>query len=194
MFSLPERERPLGCLVRDNDGKFTHAFDTVFNTEGIGVIQTPIRAPKERLQGTSLEKLPGLQAGEQLERQEVALLARSAAAHQATDRRHQLGCALLLKLIVSFQDAGPGVSVEQAEGDLVQGSLDGADLGENVDAVTVILDHALDAADLSLDAGEALEQLVLARLVALTRGCTRCRSHTASIPLPGRGMLAVWMC
>ena len=46
MFSLPERERPLEFMVRDNDGKFTRAFDTVFNTEGIRVIHTPVRAPK----------------------------------------------------------------------------------------------------------------------------------------------------
>jgi hypothetical protein len=46
VFSLPERERPLEFLIRDNDGKFTSAFDTVFNTEGIRVIHTPIRAPK----------------------------------------------------------------------------------------------------------------------------------------------------
>jgi hypothetical protein len=56
-FSLPERERPLEFLVRDNDGKFTSAFDTVFNTEGIRVIHTPVRAPKanavaERFVGT----------------------------------------------------------------------------------------------------------------------------------------------
>jgi len=57
VFSLPERERPLELLIRDNDRKFTHAFDTVFNTEGIGVIQTPVRTPKanavaERFVGT----------------------------------------------------------------------------------------------------------------------------------------------
>jgi putative transposase len=46
LFSLPERERPLEFLVRDNDGKFTRAFDTVFNTEGIRVIRSPVRAPK----------------------------------------------------------------------------------------------------------------------------------------------------
>jgi putative transposase len=46
VFSLPERDRPLEFLVRDNDGKFTSAFDTVFNTESIRVIHTPIRAPK----------------------------------------------------------------------------------------------------------------------------------------------------
>ena len=57
VFSLPERERPLEFLFRDNDGKFTRAFDTVFNSEGIRVIHTPVRAPKanavaERFVGT----------------------------------------------------------------------------------------------------------------------------------------------
>jgi hypothetical protein len=46
LFSLPERDRPLEFLVRDNDGKFTRAFDTVFNSEGIRVIHTPARAPR----------------------------------------------------------------------------------------------------------------------------------------------------
>jgi putative transposase len=57
VFSLPERDRPLEFLIRDNDGKFTRAFDTVFNAEGIRVIHTPIRAPQanavaERFVGT----------------------------------------------------------------------------------------------------------------------------------------------
>ena len=57
VFSLPERARPLEFLIRDNDGKFTRGFDTVFNTEGIRVIRTPVRAPKanatcERFVGT----------------------------------------------------------------------------------------------------------------------------------------------
>jgi len=57
LFSLPERDRPLEFLVRDNDGKFTRAFDTVFNSEGIRVIHTPVRAPTanavaERFVGT----------------------------------------------------------------------------------------------------------------------------------------------
>jgi putative transposase len=57
VFSLPVRDRPLEFLVRDNDGKFTCAFDTVFNAEGIRVIRTPVRAPKansvaERFVGT----------------------------------------------------------------------------------------------------------------------------------------------
>jgi transposase InsO family protein len=57
VFSLPVRDGPLEFLVRDNDGKFTSAFDAVFNTEGIRVIRTPVRAPKanavaERFVGT----------------------------------------------------------------------------------------------------------------------------------------------
>jgi hypothetical protein len=57
VFSLSERDRPLEFLVRDNGGKFTGAFDTVLNTEGIRVIHTPVRAPKanavaERFVGT----------------------------------------------------------------------------------------------------------------------------------------------
>jgi putative transposase len=57
LFSFPERDRPLEFLARDNDGKFTRGFDTVFNAEGILVIRTPVRAPKadavaERFVGT----------------------------------------------------------------------------------------------------------------------------------------------
>jgi len=57
VFSLPERDRPPEFLIREDDGKFTRAFDRVFNTEGIRVIHTPVRAPKanavaERFVGT----------------------------------------------------------------------------------------------------------------------------------------------
>lgn len=44
MLSLSERERPLKFLAPDNDGKFTLAFDRVFNAEGVRVIHTPVRA------------------------------------------------------------------------------------------------------------------------------------------------------
>jgi transposase InsO family protein len=45
MWELTEREPHVRFLIRDNDKKFTGAFDTVFRAEGVDVIQTPIRAP-----------------------------------------------------------------------------------------------------------------------------------------------------
>ena len=56
------------------------------------------------------------------------------------------------------------VVVEQPERDLLEGSLDRADLGDHVDAVAVVLDHALDAADLALDALEPGGELLLGAL------------------------------
>ncbi len=45
MWELADRELPLRFLIRDNDQKFTEAFDTVFRSHGIDVIPTPVRAP-----------------------------------------------------------------------------------------------------------------------------------------------------
>lgn len=45
MWELTEREPHVRFLIRDNDQKFTVAFDTVFRSEGIDVIPTPVRAP-----------------------------------------------------------------------------------------------------------------------------------------------------
>ena len=65
-----------------------------------------------------------------------------------------------------------------AERDLVERGLDRGDLGEDVDAVAVLVDHPLDAADLSLDAAQALGELVLRRGVAACSGyrwpCRNC--------------------
>lgn len=35
-------------LIHDRDKKFNHAFDEAFDSEGIEVIQTPIRAPNAK--------------------------------------------------------------------------------------------------------------------------------------------------
>ena len=45
-----------------------------------------------------------------------------------------------------------GVAVEQSERHLVQGGTDRRYLGEDVDAVAVVVHHALDSANLALDA------------------------------------------
>jgi transposase InsO family protein len=45
-WSLPERATPVRFLIRDRDSKFTRDFDTVFRSEGIEIIKTPIRSPK----------------------------------------------------------------------------------------------------------------------------------------------------
>ncbi len=45
MWNLADREPRIRFLIRDNDQKFTQAFDTVFRSEGIDVIPTPYHAP-----------------------------------------------------------------------------------------------------------------------------------------------------
>lgn len=45
MWEVEDRDPGMRFLIRDNDKKFTDAFDTVFCSEGIDVIPTPVRAP-----------------------------------------------------------------------------------------------------------------------------------------------------
>jgi transposase InsO family protein len=56
-FDLAGRSRAAKILIRDKDTKFTSRFDEVFRSEGIGIVKTPIRAPRanafaERFIGT----------------------------------------------------------------------------------------------------------------------------------------------
>jgi P-type Cu+ transporter len=72
----------------------------------------------------------------------------------------------------------PEVVVEEAEGDALQGPGRGAHLGEHVDAVLIVLDHPLQAADLTLDAPQPLQVGVLV-------GGVPTFEHVRSIPLVG---------
>ena len=45
IWRLDEKETPTRFLIRDNDRKYTQAFDTLFRSEGVHVISIPFRAP-----------------------------------------------------------------------------------------------------------------------------------------------------
>lgn len=45
-WRLANRSTSIRFLIRDRDSKFTREFDTVFRSEGIEIIRTPVRAPK----------------------------------------------------------------------------------------------------------------------------------------------------
>src|SRR3954452_18282916 len=64
-------------------------------------------------------------------------------------------------------DAMIDVLVEDLEAEALERGGDGADLGEDVDAVAVVGDHALDSAHLPLDPVQALDQRVLLAVVAV---------------------------
>jgi putative transposase len=45
-WGFAERSTPVRFLIRDRDSKFTRDFDTVFRSEGVEIVRTPMRAPK----------------------------------------------------------------------------------------------------------------------------------------------------
>jgi putative transposase len=47
-WTFPERADPVRFLIRDCDSKFTSSFDAVFQSEGIRIVKTPIRAPRAK--------------------------------------------------------------------------------------------------------------------------------------------------
>ena len=63
-------------------------------------------------------------------------------------------------------DAVPQVLVEQGDGHALERLGRRGDLGEDVDAVGVLVDHPLEAAHLALDAAQPLEDVVLGVVVA----------------------------
>jgi hypothetical protein len=61
-LELGERDAPVKYLIRDRDARFTADFDAVFEAEDIGILRSPVRAPRanaicERLIGTLRREL-----------------------------------------------------------------------------------------------------------------------------------------
>ena len=100
------------------------------------------------------------------------------------DGGHQLLGHLFLLVALGPRHAMARVVVEQPERHLVQRGLDRADLGEHVDAVAVIANHALHPAHLPLDPAQALLELVLRRGVSARAGSVamaKCRPYPRGV-------------
>ena len=93
---------------------------------------------------------------------------------EALDGLEELTALLLGVLPVAggerARDAVLDVLFEHLQRHRLESGVDGAELGEDVDAVAVVLDHLGDAPHLALDARQALEELVLVRRVAIGLG------------------------
>ena len=84
------------------------------------------------------------------------------------------------------------VVVEDLEGDALERGRDGADLRKNVDAVTLVLDHFLDPANLSLDPVQALDEPRLVGVVAVNVLLLLSLRHARTIPLRGISALRLF--
>src|SRR3954452_19361398 len=111
----------------------------------------------------------------------VAVPATSARPGEPLDGGHQLVDLLVdLRAAVSDRIANAviGVIGKQLERHPVKRPLDRGDLGEHVDAVRLLVDHAPQPADLALDPREALGQCVLVVDVAGFRGALHADHYT----------------
>jgi len=50
-FTLDQRTEPLRFLIHDRDSRFSGAFDEVFSTEGIEIVETPTEPTRSRRSG-----------------------------------------------------------------------------------------------------------------------------------------------
>lgn len=106
---------------------------------------------------------------------------------QPTDNFHQLGGSLFLVSGWSSNYAVVSVVGQQAERDLVKSTLDCRDLGDYVDAVSIVVDHLLQAAYLAFDTRQPAEELMLCSRVATGRYVRLLCFHAHRL-LPPRGI------
>src|SRR4029077_18635306 len=104
-------------------------------------------------------------------------------------------------LVAAFGDglrhAVAEVLVEQAERHRLQGAVDRADLGEDVDAGLVLVDHLRDATDLALDPAQPLGVVLLLRRITMRDNVARTGTVGSHFSLPasassGRSRLPAW--
>jgi putative transposase len=58
LIDLGDRATQFTFLIRDRDSKFISVFDAVFVSEGIGILRTPVRAPKRTRSSNDGSPLP----------------------------------------------------------------------------------------------------------------------------------------
>ena len=74
---------------------------------------------------------------------------------------------------MTAHQAVPHMTVEKTQRDLVEGGSRRVDLGHDVNAVSILFNHPGDAANLTLDPREAVQELRLRSCVAACRGHRR---------------------
>jgi hypothetical protein len=80
------------ALVRDRGSQFTSSFDEIFRSEGMKVLQTPVRTPRHRLH-RPLQRSPDAAAGHQinpLRRTHQRIPKRSMTSHDTISGTHRI--------------------------------------------------------------------------------------------------------
>jgi hypothetical protein len=83
--------------------------------------------------------------------------------HEPSDGAHQLidACVWIDGRTASVCHADADVSIDESERDLLERRLRRRYLGDHIDAVAILIDHACDPAELPFDAGQTVEELLL---------------------------------